>query len=167
MKASLLRVEAGAFAGLLAGMSVAVFFLVQGVIHLRPFAVPVDLASSLLGWSRGGDSSGPVGSLAILGLGVIVYTGLHLATFAAIGVGAAFLLDGRYFLPSLVGGVIYGSIACTGLLYATRWMVDAPVALDVLGLGRVLQANALAGGIIGTVLYLTFMRGTNSAGDSS
>lgn len=164
---SLRRVEAGAVAGLLAGIAIAVFFVAEGAVHLRPFSVPADLASGLLGQPGGGGPLGPVGAFAVLAFEVLVYTVIHLLTFVGIGVIAAFLPEEKTFGTSLLGGVLYGSIMCTGLLYATRWILGVPVALDVLGLRLVLLANALAGAIIGVVLYMTRMHAAPAAGPAA
>lgn len=157
------RVEAGAVAGLLAGIAIAVFFVAEGAIHLHPLRVPVDLASGLLGAPGGGGPLGPVGAFAVRAFEVLVYTVIHLLAFVGIGVVAALLPEERTFWTSLFGGVLYGSIMCTGVLYATRWILGVPVALDLLGLGRVLLANAAAGAIIGVVLYLTRMDAARGA----
>jgi hypothetical protein len=166
---SLRRAQAGAMAGLLAGIAVAVLFLIRGAIHLQPFSVPVDLASGLLGNPGTGGPLGPAGAFAVLSLEVLAYTVIHLLTFVAIGLAAAFVLQENSIWTSLVGGAVYGTVVCTGLLYATRWLAGVPVALNVLGLGPVLLANALAGAIIGAILFLAREDGARapSAGDGS
>lgn len=70
-----------------------------------------------------------------------------------VGAAAAFVVDASAFWKSMLGGIAYASVAYTSLLCAARWIVDAPVALDVLGLARVLVANAVAGAIIEVALY--------------
>jgi len=150
-----LRAEAGIAGGLIAAVVVAALFFLDGAIHLHPLAVPQALASGLLG--GGNDASGAisqVGSFAVVTVEIVAYTLVHLLTFGAVGATAAFVVDVSSFWKGLLGGVAYVGIACTGLLYFVGWMADTPVALDVLGLPRVLVANVIAGGIIGTALYL-------------
>jgi len=151
------RVTAGAEAGLLAGAGVALFLLIQGTIHLQPLATPLSLASGLLGPETadpGGGMLARVAAGAALGVTLLIYTTLHFLTFAAVGVGGAFLLDASSFWVSLWKGVAYGSVLCTGLLYGSRWVTDAPVALDTLGLPSVFLVNAMAGAILGLGLHL-------------
>lgn len=150
-----LRVQAGATGGVIAAVAVAALFLVQGAIQLHPLSTPAALATGFFGANpsgAGGTSS--VTSVIVLGVEILAYTVIHVLTFAAVGTTAAFVLDGAAFWRSLWGGVAYAGIGCTGLLYGVRLVAGTPVALDVLGLPRVLLANALAGAIIGTVIYL-------------
>jgi hypothetical protein len=79
---------------------------------------------------------------------------VHVLTFAIVGASTALVVRVSTFWKSLAGSVIYATVVCTGLLYVVGWLAGSPVALDVLGLPRVLLANALAGAIIGTALYL-------------
>ncbi len=149
------RVQAGVAGGLLAAAAVAGLFFVEGALRLQPLVIPTALASALFGGA--GNSPGMISqvqSFVVLVLQVLGYTVLHLLTFAAVGATAAFILNASAFWKSLAGGVAYTSIVCTGLLYVLRWYAGTPVAIDVLGLPRVLLANALAGAIIGTALYL-------------
>jgi hypothetical protein len=150
------RLEAGVVAGLFAGVAVATLFLMDGAVHLHPLSVPISLASSLL--NDGSMPTGPfgqAGAFVLLGIELVAYTVIHLLAFATVGATAALFVDATSFSKSLWGGVAYGSVTCTGLLYAVRWIADTPVALDVLGLRAVLLANAVAGAIIGVVLYLS------------
>jgi hypothetical protein len=149
------RASVGAEAGLLAGASVVVFFLVQDAFVLRPLATPLALTSGLLGepldLERRVATAATVGNV---GARLLTYTVLHFLAFAALGVAAAFLIPVRSFWTSLWSGVVFGSLASTGLLYASRWVADVPVALDTLGMPSVLLANAMAGAILGVTLHL-------------
>ncbi len=149
------RVQAGAAGGLLGAVAVAALFFLQGALALHPLTVPAALASALFsGGSAGSGAAGSLGSYFLLPLEILAYTVVHVTVFAAVGASAALVLNGSGFWRSLAGGVAYTSVTCTGLLYLVLWFADTPVALDVLGLPRVLLANALAGAIIGTALYL-------------
>lgn len=155
LKRLLLRAEAGAAGGLIGAVAVAALFLVKGAIHLHPFAVPAALSSGLLGGaSNGSGMSGGLGSDLLTILEMLVYAVLHLLTFAAVGVGAGFFVDGSRFWKSVGIGAVYAGVTCTGLLYVVSGVAATPVAVDVLGLRWVLLANMLAGAIIGAALYV-------------
>jgi hypothetical protein len=150
------RVEAGAAGGLLAGIAVAALFFVQGAISLHPFTVPASLASGLFSGGSGGPvtMSQPAAFLVLL-LEVLAYTALHALAFVAIGAIAGLVVNGQTLWSSAFSGAAFSTAACTGLLYLAGWFFDAQVALDVLGLPRVLLVNAAAGVIIGTSLHLS------------
>lgn len=148
------RVATGMKAGLLAGIGVAVFFLIEDAFRLRPLSTPAALASGLL---DGGAVGGLIARLAAGGAlagWIITYTLLHLIVFACVGAAAAFVLEAGSFWKALFGGAVYGSVVCTGFLYGAQWTVETPIALDALGLPSVLLANAMAGTILGLVLHL-------------
>ncbi len=149
------RVEAGAAGGLAAAIAVAILFFVQGAISLHPFAVPVSLASGLFSGANGGQAAiGQPQSFIVLTLQMLAYTVLHLLAFAGVGAMAGLIVRSATFWRSALGGAAFATVACTALLYLARWFLGAPVAVDVLGLPRVLLVNAAAGAIIGTALYL-------------
>jgi hypothetical protein len=151
------RVAAGAKAGLLAGAGVAVLFLLEDAVQLRPLSTPAALASGLL---DGGAANGAgelitrLASGGALAARIIVYTLLHLLAFAGVGVVAAFALEARFFVKALLTGAVYGSVVCTGVLYGAGWIIESPFALDALGVPSVLLANAMAGTILGLTLHL-------------
>lgn len=153
------RAEAGAVAGFLAAVAVAVLFFIGGALRLHPLSVPGALASGLFGGAVSGSKAlGPVGSLVVFGVElveILAYTALHLLAFAAVGAAAAFVLDVSELWTSAAGGAAFAGVTCTGLMYLAGSVAATPLALDVLGLPRVLLTNALAGAIIGLSLYLT------------
>ncbi|HSG50332.1 MAG TPA: hypothetical protein VLA43_21070 [Longimicrobiales bacterium] len=154
------RVATGAEAGLLAGAAVALLFLVQDGVQLRLFSTPLALASGLLGSSTVEPDGGFVARVAgfsVLGARIIAYTLVHFFVFAAVGVAGAFVLKVTSFWTSLWGGVVYGSVLCTGLLYGGLWMGDSSVALATLagmGMPTILLTNAMAGAVLGMGLHL-------------
>lgn len=151
------RAAAGAEAGVLAGAGVAVFFLVGDAVQLHLFSTPLALASQLFGplaADPAGSTLDRVLAFSTLGVRLFEFTALHFLTFVAVGAVAAFVLDVGSFWRSLWGGVAYACVVCTGLLYASGWVVDSPVAVRALGLPSVLLANAMAGAIIGVGLHL-------------
>jgi len=151
----LLRAEAGAAGGLIAAVAVAAVFFLRGALQLHPLSVPADLASGLFGNANGASApTNTLGSNIVLGVEILGYSIVHLLAFAAIGVSAAFILSGSRFWTSVLSGAGFGAVTCTGLLYTVRLVAGTPVALDVVGLPRVLMVNALAGAIIGMSLYI-------------
>ncbi|MEO8480259.1 MAG: hypothetical protein ABI542_11580 [Gemmatimonadota bacterium] len=151
----LLRAEGGAAGGLIGAVAVAVMFFINGAIHLTPLAVPSALTSAWFAGTSAG-SSAPTGlslNLVVV-LNLLVYTALHLVTFAIVGVSATFVVEGSRFWKSVCTGAIYAGVVCTGLLYVVGSVRNTPVALEVLGLHRVLLANMLAGAMIGGALYV-------------
>jgi len=156
LKHFLLRAEGGAVGGLIGAVAVALLFFLEGAIHLhQPLAVPSALTSAWFGGAGAGSGPGTglVSDIVIV-LQFLVYTIVHLFAFTAVGASAALVLDGSAFWRSVATGAVYVGAACTTLLYIASWIADAPVALDVLGLQRVLLANMLAGAIIGIALYV-------------
>lgn len=148
------RVAVGAKAGLLAGVGVAVLFLIEDAVRLRPLSTPAALASGLLDGGAAGGLIERLASGGALAAWIMAYTLLHLLVFAGVGVIAAFALEVRSFWRALLGGAVYGSVVCTGFLYGARWIVESPIALDALGVPSVLLANAMAGAILGLALHL-------------
>ena len=149
------RVQAGAAGGLVAGGVVAAFFFLVGAIDLHPLAVPASLASGLFG--GGGAAPGvasPPESFVVLAVEMLAYTAIHLLAFTGVGASAGMAVKASTFWRTLLSSTLYVTVACTGLLYLAGWFVATPVAVDVLGLPRVLLANAVAGTVIGTALYL-------------
>ncbi len=148
------NVAAGAKAGVLAGVAVAILFFIEDAVQLRPLSTPTTLASGLLGGGVAGTMIARVVSGGVVGAWIATYTLLHLIVFAGVGVMGAFVLEARSFWRAVLGGAAYGSVACTGVLYGAQWIVESPFALDALGVPSVLLANAMAGTILGLALHL-------------
>src|SRR5687767_13612393 len=87
----------GAVAGILAGLVVAVWFLVVDLVTAEAFHTPATLASVIVG-----DQSAPTFRL------VAIYTPLHFGVFALLGIGAAFLVRVIRVAPSLLMGAVFG-----------------------------------------------------------
>lgn len=146
------RVAAGAEAGLMAAAGVVLLFLFQDVVRLEPLATPEALASGLFGpggYQYDMDLLARTAGVAAMGARLLSYTLLHFLAFAAVGVVAAFVLAGTSWLGSLAGGGLFGVTICTGVFYASHWVMDAPVHLNAIGVPSVLVANAVAGVILG------------------
>ncbi len=139
----------------MAAITLAVLFFLEGAITLHPLSIPVALGSGLFGGVTSGSGAvSQVPSFLMLSIDLLAYTALHVLAFTAVGAGGALVLKASSFWRSLIGGIVYATVTCTGLLYLVGRLADAPVALGVLGLPRVLLANAVAGAVIGTALYL-------------
>jgi hypothetical protein len=145
----------GASAGLLAGLSVIVLFVVYDAARLTPFATPMELSRVLFG--VGGPALGVTESavsrlttVATAIFRVLAYTGFHFLVFGGLGVLAARLFT-RWGIPANAAtGAVYGLTACTVVLFAAFLLVWPPVTTP--RLVGVLVANALAGAILGTRL---------------
>jgi len=159
------RVIHGAEAGVLAGAGIAGLFLILDVAQLAPLSTPVTLASSLWGPVALDPGSDTLARSLALGLGgarLVAYSLLHLLAFTAIGVVGAFLINTASFWTSLLGGVVYGTVACSALFYAGNWMTEAPMVLDAIGPTSIVLVNAMAGAIMGLGLHI----GALDPGDS-
>lgn len=134
----------GLVAGLLAGLTVAAFFLVVDALQAQPLTTPRFLAGALF---SGGEAEAGL-------LLVAAFTVVHLAAFAVIG-GAALLLFRLTELPlnPLTGGV-YGVFVCTVLFYGSLVTTGTEV-LAAPTWPAVLSGNLLGGVVLGTYLHWT------------
>ena len=151
------RFATGAEAGLMAGAGVILLFLFQDALHLEPLATPSALATGFFGpagYRYDTDVLARAAGMAAMGARLVSYTLLHFLTFAAVGVVAGFALRGSSWLGSLLGGALFGATFCTGVFYAARWIMDAPVHLDAVGFPGIVVANVVAGVILGGGLYV-------------
>lgn len=132
----------GLVAGLLAGLAVALFFLVLDVAQAEALRTPRFLAGVLFG---GGEAEAGLGTVAL-------FTVLHLAVFSAIG-GAAAVLFRLTELPlnPLTGGV-YGVFVCTVLFYGSLVTAGTEV-LAAPSWPAVLTGNLIGGMVLGTYLH--------------
>lgn len=124
----------GAIAGILAGLIVALWFLVVDLVTTEPLRTPALLASALLGAS-------PEPGILL----VVAYTIIHFAVFATLGMGAAALLRVADVSPGLLLGGLFGLIVLNGVHYGALLLTGTNV-LGVLPAVHVLIAN-LAGGM--------------------
>lgn len=163
------RCAYGAEAGLLAGAGVALLFLLQDVVTLAPFSTPEALANNLFGTGAVQENMGLLATaagVAAMGTRLLAYTVTHFVTFALLGVAAAFVLRTGSWASSLAGGALYGLTVFTGVLYAGRLLMDAPVVVESVGIPAVLVANATAGVILGGGLFLVRPEGKNGQVES-
>ncbi len=123
----------GAIAGLLAGLIVALWFLVVDVATGQALRTPALLASALFGAATDGGT--------VL---VISYTIVHLAVFAALGMATAGLLRAAGLAPGLILGALFGVIVLSAVHYGALLLTGTNV-LRVLPAVHVLLANTVAG----------------------
>jgi hypothetical protein len=140
----------GIAAGLLGAAVVAAFFGVLDLLDRRLFWTPFALGSSLI-LDRLPAAEAPIEPVL-----VVAYTALHAGGFATIGLIAAFLL--------MTGSRVPGPVATRGLLVAGIFFVAiqgifltfgalfAPALIEMLGVGPVALANALASASMAALL---------------
>lgn len=132
----------GLIAGLLAGVTVAVFFLLVDAAQAEMLRTPRFLAAVLFG---GGEADPGLGTVA-------AFTAVHLAAFAAIG-GAAVVLFRLTELPlNPVTGAVYGVFVCTVLFYGSL-VTTGTAVLAAPSWPAVLSGNLLGGVVLGTYLH--------------
>jgi hypothetical protein len=131
----------GAVAGIAAGLVVAVWFLVLDLVTAEAFRTPATLASVIVG-----DQSAPTFRL------VAIYTLLHFAVFALLGIGAAFLVRVIGVAPSLLMGAVFG-LGVLGTVHYGALLIAGRGALTVLPPLHVLAANLLGGMVMMAYLH--------------
>ena len=139
-------------AGLMAGVAVAVFFLIGDVLRLSPLATPLSLGEILMA-PGGFEVDLPVLAQLVAvvsyGASLVAFTLLHLLVFAALGVGAVAWFDLKDKPLTAKSGALYGLVVCTVVFYAGLLLPMGAVAESVPGLWSVLAANVVAGAVIG------------------
>lgn len=130
----------GVVAGAIGATVVAAFFLCLDVAQAEAFRTPRLLADAVLGVDGGG-----------LG-GILVFTLVHYAVFAAIGAGAVVLLRWAELPQNLLVGAVYGLFVCSVLFYVSL-LVTGPEVLPADWWARVLLGNLLAGLAMGAYLH--------------
>ena len=136
------RIAHGFVAGVLAGLVVALWFLVVDTLAGRPFHTPAALASAL----SGEDVATPTLRL------VAAYSVVHFAVFALLGVAMAGAIAALRVPPRLLLGVPFGILAQELVFYA---------GLILSGTGRVaavpwphvVAANVLSGFVLMAYLH--------------
>jgi hypothetical protein len=132
----------GVVAGLLAGLVVALWFLVADTVAGHPFMTPRLLAGMLLNQDFVRVTPGLV----------VAYTVLHFAVFALLGVGMA-SVSATLTAPSrLLLGVLFGLLLQEVVFYVGLLLLHAP-DLGVLPWPHVIGANIAAGLVLMTYLH--------------
>ena len=146
------RVGQGAYAGLCGGIAVALFFLVGDLVRLTPLSTPLALGTTFLG--PGGTSIDlPVVTHVLTwgaaGVKLVLFSAIHLAAFAAMGVLAVALFDVFGWRLGMRGGLVFGVVACSVVFYASLAIAGAGMVPELPSVWAVLAGNALAGAVIG------------------
>ncbi len=139
----------GFVAGLAAGVTVIVVFLVYDVVRVAPLSTPFELAGILFGAE--GPPLGLTGQARLAAIAsaifrILAYTGFHLLVFGALGAGAVWLFNRMGRSLNVFTGALYGLIVCTAVLYGAFWLVWTGVSAP--SLTGVLLANAAAGAVL-------------------
>jgi hypothetical protein len=131
----------GATGGVLAGLVVALWFLVADATAGHPFRTPAVLAAVLL------HGEFPQATFRL----VSAYTVLHFGVFALLGVAMAQVCAALAGPPRLLLGVVFGLVVQEVVFYAGLLLSGAP-RLDVVPWPHVFAAN-IASGIV-LMMYL-------------
>lgn len=132
----------GAVGGIVAGVLVAVWFLVYDVATTEAFYTPSLLAATMLGeqfqW--------PTFRL------LSTYTVLHLGVFALLGVGTAWFLRTIGVGPGILVGAVFGVGVLNAVHYGGLMMTGVDL-LTVLPVGHVVAANLIGGMLMMAYLH--------------
>lgn len=146
------RLKVGVQAGGLAGAGVAALYAATDVLRLAPLDTVAGLAHSFFQLPVENVPAGfDVAAFVTTGVGVAVYTVLHFAAFAALGVVGSWVVPGQTFWRTLGRGGVYGVVACSALFYGSRLVSGSPFAFEGLQPTSVLLINAMAGVIMALV----------------
>jgi hypothetical protein len=127
-------IRRGALAGLVGGATLALWFLGVDLVRAEPFATPTFVAGALLGLER---VSTGFGLLAL-------YTAIHFAAFATVGIIVAWVLIRAHIPPLPVLGLVLGFLLFDLIFYAGVVMSGMNV-VRTLGWPQVLVGNLIAG----------------------
>lgn len=132
----------GVVGGVLAATSIVIFFLIVDVVQGQTFQTPRFLTSVLLGRDE-----------VEIGFGMVaVYTALHYAVFAAVGVLTTWALRACHFPASVLVGLVIGFFLFDVIFYAGVGLSGVNV-VEALGWPSFLAANLLGG--VTLVAYLS------------
>jgi hypothetical protein len=147
------RISAGLQAGLVAGGGVAVFFLATDVVRLAPLETVAALARALLGLPAEALPSGlDIAALATTGAAVGLYSLLHFAAFAALGLVATFVVPAASFWATLGRGALFGCATASLIFVGARTATGSPFTVEPVGVPSLLLVNAAAGVLMAAVL---------------
>ena len=142
--------QEGIVAGILGGLTVAVWFLVVDLVQGRPLYTPTVLGTALFGrgvWPTTLESVPP--SLEM----VAMFTWVHLLAFAVVGVVVSRLITMAEQHPSLGFGFMLLFVILEACFTAAVMIVAAPV-LRALTWPLILVANLLAAAVMAGYFWL-------------
>lgn len=124
----------GVLAGAAGATVLAIWFLLTDLRQGQPFRTPEFLAG-VLGF----------GDVQMDLLAAALYTVVHYAAFALVGVGAAWLADRLEAVPGLALGLALGFLLFNAMFYGSVWITGIDVVQALGGWPSVLIGNVLAG----------------------
>ena len=142
--------QEGIVAGILGGLTVAVWFLVVDLVQGRPLYTPTVLGTALFGrgvWPTTLESMPP--SIEM----VAMFTWVHLLAFAVVGVVVSRLIAMAEEHPSLGFGFVLLFVILEACFTAAAMIVAAPV-LRALTWPLILVANLLAAAVMAGYFWL-------------
>ena len=142
--------QEGIVAGILGGLTVAVWFLVIDMMHGRPFYTPTVLGTSLFSrgvWPATLETLSPSFEM------VAMFTWVHLLAFVVIGVVVAHLITMVERNPSLGFGIVLLFVILEACFTVATMIVAEPV-LRALTWQAILIANFLAAAVIAGYFWL-------------
>lgn len=166
-KRGLAPLRHGALAGLLAGAWIVVFFLVYDLLLFRPLATPTSLSEALPDvlteplLDREALTAGIDAKLAAVR--VFIFSVIHLATFAMLGVVLSMMLHAGTMRQTLLAGGLYGLTACTLLFFGGLQVTGVEPSSEP-GWPSVLLGNCVAGVVM--MGYLKFVEAQRGAGST-
>lgn len=130
------HVTRGIVAGILGAAVFAGLFLIVDALQGNAMHTPAYMGSLVFSFA-GLPSS----------LGVLLFTALHFAAFAAVGVAVSVMLENAKLAPSIPIGIAIGFLLFDIVFYSSLIVLGVNV-VNVLGWPLVLSANVLAGGVM-------------------
>jgi hypothetical protein len=139
----------GTVAGLLGGGSIMILFLGYDALSFGPLATPDHLSDSLLGQ----EAFGLDFTFQLRALRIMLFTVLHLAVFAGLGIVLTNLFRITGARESLLLGGLYGLIVCT-ILFRVVLDLSGTELLAQPQWPAVILGNFVAGVVMGGYLQL-------------
>ena len=131
----------GALAGVCAATALILWFFVIDLLHGEPFATPSFVSRAMFGGADAGFN----------GLAIALYTVVHYAVWAAVGVAVAWAVERLEVVPNLLLGVVLGFLLFDIMFYGSVTLTGVDVVGE-LGWPVVLTGNILAGLVFFQVL---------------
>jgi hypothetical protein len=134
----------GSVAGVIGASVLAVWFLIVDQVAGEPFRTPAMIGSVLFGFEDLGASPGLIA----------LFTVIHFAALALVGVGLAWALSRLERAPNLLFGLVAGFILFNGVFFLSALGSGIDVVAE-LGWAEVLGGNLLAGIAMVAFLHLS------------
>ena len=138
-------------AGLLAGLTIMVLFVMHDLLLFGPFATPANLVDRVIPAAENFATASTVVRISL-------FTVIHLLVFTALGLCAVGLLRWSQVTNTVLLAVLYGVVVCTIVFDVSLGLAGAHVNTEP-AWPVVMSANAVAGAVMGLVLRLR-MRGS-------